>query len=210
MLGEELWTVILIILGTKALNQVMNHHSKILILPLNHEGTIATILLLVKYHHSSKEKLCLRVSVGTSYWKPKWDTIRDDPKSNCFVKWLEKELGNDLIFLPSGSTKYFFYQSYVSAGHWSNIEEKCAKMQKSIKCSALTYCKCDESLCLNKEMFFRFPYSCSVLRYENFLSNFFLRWNKVVYINNYFGANDSLRVYTVAFICLYPRCLYLN
>ena len=43
---------------------------------------------------------------------------------------------------------------------WGKIS-KDAKIKK--KCSALTYCKCDEPLCLNKEMFLRFPYSCSVL-----------------------------------------------
>ena len=169
---------------TKALNR----HPKILILPMNHEGTISTLLLLVKHHHSSKEKLCLRLAVGTSYKKPKWDAIRDDPKSNRFVKWLEKELGNDLIFLPSGSTKWcFFQQSYATVGHRSIVEEKCAKMQKFKKCSALTYCKCDKSLCLNKETFLRFPYSWSVLRYENFLSNFFLRSNKVIYMTIFGG-----------------------
>ena len=63
--------------------------------------------------------------------KTKMDTICDDPKSNCFEKWLEKELVNDLIFLPSGNTKWhFFHQSYVTVGHWSTVEEKCAKMQK--------------------------------------------------------------------------------
>ena len=135
---------------TKALNR----HPKILILPMNHEGTISTLLLLLKHHHPSKEKLCLRLAVGTSYEKPKWDAIRDDPKSNCFVKWLEKKLGNDLIFLPSGSTKWcFFQQSYATVGHRSIVEEKCAKMQKLKKRSALTYCKCDESLYLNKETF---------------------------------------------------------
>ena len=126
-------------LYAKALNGVMNHHPNILILPINYEGTISTLLLLVKHHHSSKEKFCLRLAIGTSYWKPKWDTIRDDPISNCFVKWLEKELGNDLIFLPSGWTKWYFsQQSYVSVGRWSIVEEKCAKMQK-LKKNALLW-----------------------------------------------------------------------
>ena len=52
MLGEELLTVILIILYTKALSRVMNHHPKILILPMDHEGTILTLLLLVKHHQN--------------------------------------------------------------------------------------------------------------------------------------------------------------
>ena len=40
---------------------------------------------------------------------------------------------------------------------------KMCKDAKIKKCSALAYCKCDEPLCLNKEMFLRFPYSCSEL-----------------------------------------------
>ena len=67
MFWEKMQTVILIILYTEGLNQVMNHHPKILILPMNHEGTISTLLLLVKHHHSFKEKLCLRITAGTSY-----------------------------------------------------------------------------------------------------------------------------------------------
>ena len=55
------------LLCTKTLNRFMNHHSKILTFPMNQEGTTETLLLPVKHHDSSKEKLCLRLAVGTSY-----------------------------------------------------------------------------------------------------------------------------------------------
>ena len=55
------------LLCTKTLNRVMNHHSKILIFAMNQEDITETLLLPVKHHDSSKEKLCLRLAVGTSY-----------------------------------------------------------------------------------------------------------------------------------------------
>ena len=51
-----------------------------MIMLMNHEGTISTT---AAGKASSKEKkLYLRLAVGTPYYKPKGDTIRDDPKSN--------------------------------------------------------------------------------------------------------------------------------
>ena len=44
---------------------------------------------------------------------------------------LKKNSEMTLFFFPVDvPNNIFFQQSYVSVGHWSNVEEKCAKMQK--------------------------------------------------------------------------------
>ena len=105
------------------------------------------------------------------------------PKIKLLCKMTLKELGNDLIFLPSESTKWYFFPTILC--YCTTLDNCWGKMCKDAKIKKC--CKCDESLCSNKEIFLSFPYSCSVLRYENFLNNFFLPSNKVIYMTNFGG-----------------------
>ena len=87
----------------------MNHHPKISDHNLAHEPWRHHFNTTGKSIIKKKEKLYLRLAVGACYEKPKGDTIHDDLKSNCFVKLLEEEIVNDLIFLSSGNTKWYFF-----------------------------------------------------------------------------------------------------
>ena len=101
MLWEKMQTVILIIMYTEGLNQVMNHHPKILIFPVNHEGTISTLLLLVKHHHSLKEV------VPQTYC---WDILLKT-KMRCNSWWPKIKLVCKLTWKRTPKWPYFSSQS---------------------------------------------------------------------------------------------------
>ena len=109
-----------------------------------------------------------------------------------------KELGNDLSciyysfwveVLTDIVFQTFLWQLRTLANCWGRM----CKIQKKLN---LTYCKFDESLCLNKELFSRFPYSCSDMSYGNFLNDLFLCLNMVIYITNFvWKMTFSLLIY---------------
>ena len=157
---------------------------------MNHEGTISTLLLLVVKHHQKKRKVVPQTDCWDILLKAKrrynswWPRI----KLPCKMTW-KRTWKWPFYFLHSGSTKwYFFQQSYATIEHWSIAEEKCARCKnKKVLCSDILQMWWIIVLEQKRKMFLRFPYSCLVLRYENFLNNFFLCSNKVIYMTNFVG-----------------------
>ena len=113
------------------------------------------LLLLVK-RHQKKRKVVPETGCWDTLLKTKrrynswWPKI----KLVCKMTWKRTRIWPFIFLLltPSGRAKWYCFtrSSFVGVEHWPNVQEKNARC-KNKKSSALARCKCDESLCLNKE-----------------------------------------------------------
>ena len=167
----------------------MNHHSKICDHGLANDLAVSTLLLLIK-HYQKKRKVVTQTGCWNNLLQTKrrynswWSKI----KLLCKMNW--KRTSKWPYFLPGGSTKWYFfptilYQCRTLVNCWGKLC-KTQKLKKML-CFDILQMWWIVMLVQKNNLFSKFPYSCLVLRYENFLNNFFLCLNKVTYMTKFVG-----------------------
>ena len=164
------------------------------------------LLLLVKRHRKKR-----KVVPETGCWDTLLKTERRYnswwPKIKLVCKMTWKRTGKwpfiFLLLMQSGSAKWYCFSSnyYVGVEHWPNVQEKSARCK--INYPLLWHIANVMSHYAWTKKEFVFEFSMGLLRYKNFLNDFFICSNKVIYMTNFVGQTIvSLRIYTVAFKCL--------